>query len=71
MSEVIRAYLRGIGVDATAHQLRHWFATGVYGATHDIRVTQELGHASPNTTAIYVAFSAIDARAAVASLRVG
>ncbi len=72
LSEAFRAYFRGIGVTTTAHQLRHWFGTSIYAGTHDIRLTQELlGHQSPNTTAIYVAFSAVDAEAAVAALRVG
>jgi integrase/recombinase XerC len=72
MSVAMIKYLRDIGVDATGHQLRHWFATSIYEATHDIRLTQELlGHQSPTTTAIYVAFSSVDAAAAVASLKIG
>lgn len=72
MSVAIRDYFRTIGVDATAHQLRHWFATSVYAGSHDIRLTQELlGHASPSTTAIYVAFSSVDAAAAVGALSIG
>ena len=48
------------------HTLRHRFATTVYRATHDIRVTQELlGHAKPETTAIYTQVAAGDMRAAV------
>jgi integrase/recombinase XerC len=65
----MRQYLAGLGIDATGHQLRHWFGTGIYAATHDIRLTQELlGHQSPNTTAGYVAWAAVDAGPAVASL---
>jgi integrase/recombinase XerC len=72
MSAAIRGYLSEIGIEATGHMLRHWFATGVYAVTHDIRLTQELlGHQSPTTTAIYVAFSSIDAATAVGSLRLG
>jgi len=39
------------------HRLRHWHGTYVHQAAGgDIRVTQELlGHASPNTTSVYVA----------------
>ena len=45
---VVARYLRDLSIDATAHQLRHWFATSVYAATHDIRVTQEfLGRSRP------------------------
>ena len=70
MSATVRTYLRqDCGIDATAHQLRHYFATEVYASSKDIRVTQELlGHSSPSTTANYVAFSHVDAAAAVASL---
>lgn len=38
----------------TAHTLRHRFATRAYAASHDLRAVQELlGHAKPETTAIY------------------
>ena len=67
---VVADYLREHGIDATAHQLRHWFATSIYAQTRDIRVTQELlGHSDPSTTAGYVAYSHADSAAAVASLR--
>ncbi len=40
--------------------------------THDIRLTQDLlGHQSPDTTAIYVAWAAVDAAPAVAALHIG
>lgn len=69
LSVVISAYLHEHGIDATAHQLRHWFATSVYAGTHDIRLTQELlGHSDPSTTAGYIAYSHVEAAAAVASL---
>jgi len=56
VSESINAYLHALGIKSTAHTLRHWFASAVYGDTLDIRLTQELmGHASPDTTAIYAA----------------
>jgi integrase/recombinase XerC len=72
MSATCNRYLHDIGINATAHQCRHWFASEVYANTHDIRVTQELlGHESPNTTAGYVAYSHVDAAAAVGSLRLG
>ncbi len=69
LSVVISAYLSEHGIDATAHQCRHWFATETYAACHDIRIVQELlGHSDPSTTAGYVAYSHVDATAAVASL---
>jgi len=68
----ISRYLRDLGIDATAHRARHWFATEVYAQGHDIRVTQELlGHSDPSTTAGYVAYSHVDAAAAVGALALG
>ena len=69
LSVVIARYLREHGIDATAHRCRHWFATETYAHGHDIRVVQELlGHSDPSTTAGYVAYSHVDATAAVHSL---
>jgi len=69
VSSTVNRYLDELGIDATVHQARHWFATSIYTRTHDIRVTQELlGHSDPSTTAAYIAYSHIDAAAAVASL---
>ena len=57
LSQSFNRALKDHGVDATAHQLRHWFATNLLRATHDLRVVQEaMGHSSPSTTAIYTAF---------------
>lgn len=43
----------GIG-NLTPHMLRHTYATRLYGTDHDLRFVQDqLGHASPRTTAIY------------------
>lgn len=54
----------------TAHTLRHRYATAVYEATTDIRVTQELlGHASPATTAIYTKVSDDAMRRAATAVR--
>jgi integrase/recombinase XerC len=54
----------------TMHRLRHWYGTYVHQAAGgDLRVTQELlGHASPNTTQVYVATLAGTKAAAVAAL---
>ena len=71
VSRHINGYLRGLGIEATAHQLRHWFGTQVHRETGDLRVTQELlGHASPTTTAVYAAWSPAKGRLAVDALPV-
>lgn len=57
------------GIDASAHHLRHYFASTLYAMTKDIRVVQEMmGHSSPNTTAIYVKYDALTAFQAVRSM---
>jgi len=64
-------YLHDSGTDATMHQMRHWFASTLYQSTRDIRMVQEmLGHASPDTTAVYAAFSPGAATDAVRALKV-
>jgi integrase len=56
------------GVPGTMHALRHYFATELYRASGDLRLVQSaLGHASPATTAGYVAVVA-DMRPAVAAI---
>ena len=71
VSLVVNRYLHELGINATTHQMRHWFGTEIFTITHDIRVTQELmGHANPATTARYIAYSAVDAAAAVSSLSI-
>lgn len=50
----------------TMHSLRHRCGTVAYGATGDLRAVQELlGHAKPETTAIYTAVPGSAIRAAV------
>jgi len=70
VSQMISRYLGRIGVRATAHQLRHWFATELYRESgHDIRMVQELmGHESPITTAVYTDWTRPSAAAAVRAL---
>ncbi len=60
---IVRRALDGV---ATAHQLRHRFATRTYQATKDIRAVQELlGHASVATTQRYTKVADNALRAAV------
>lgn len=69
VSHYLALYLRSVGVDATAHQLRHWFGSKLYAECQDLRVAQEmLGHMDPRTTTVYVAFSMENARRAVEGL---
>lgn len=65
------AYLRSLGIKSTAHTCRHWFASTLYQATHDLRLVQELlGHTSPETTAIYTKLDQSAAAGAVSLLGV-
>lgn len=71
VSCAVNTLMADMQIEATCHCLRHWYGTKVYRASKDLRVTQALmGHASPNTTVGYVAFSAQDAREAVALIAV-
>lgn len=65
------AFLHELGIEATMHQLRHWFGTQVYARSRDLRLTQELmGHASPITTAGYAAWATSEAYDVVSELKV-
>lgn len=70
VSRMIRGVMLEIGLDATAHRLRHRYGTGVLrGAGGNLRVAQELlRHASPTTTAIYTQVDDAEKRAAVLAL---
>lgn len=71
LSAQTSAFLADIGVNATAHQLRHWFGTHLYSETRDIRLVQEImGHSDPKTTAIYTRWADERAYGAVISLDV-
>lgn len=62
--------LHSLGIGETLHRLRARFASNLYRVSgNNLRLTQDmLGHSSPTTTAIYVAWSAPEAAAAVAAL---
>lgn len=65
-------YLRGLGINATMHMLRHYFGSAVYGESHDIRLTQELmGHANPATTAGYAQWDQAHAAKVIGGLVLG
>lgn len=69
ISREVAVYFDELGIDSTGHQLRHFFATRAYAAVSDLRVVQTLlGHSSPTTTAVYVAFSSARAIEAVQSI---
>lgn len=58
-------------VTHSAHTLRHRAGTLAYDATKDIRAVQEfLGHAKPETTAIYTEVPAASIRAAMEGARI-
>lgn len=69
LSAKVSRHMRGLGIDATAHSLRHWFATKAYGGSGDIRAVQDLlGHASLSTTQVYTALNPEAARVAVQAI---
>lgn len=54
VSRAIARHFAVCDIDATAHQLRHRYATQAYRLSRDQRMVQEqMGHASADTTAIY------------------
>lgn len=69
VSHILRDHMHNCGIHASAHQLRHAFATEVYRRSGDLRMTQELlGHSSPSTTAIYTQWAQDKAAGVVADL---
>lgn len=68
---VIARALRRAGIDATAHQLRHYFATSLLEAGVDSRIVQTLmRHASLATTGRYLGVTLTQQRRALDSLRI-
>lgn len=59
VSTEVSGYLRSVGVDATAHRLRHYAGTAWYEASgHDLLTTARLlRHASVRTTQVYAEVS--------------
>ena len=71
ISQLANAWLHSLGIAATLHQLRHWFGTEAWRARRDLRVVQELlGHASPATSAGYMAWDMAEAVDVVEALPV-
>jgi len=71
VSQKLGNHLRSLGITSTPHSLRHFFATNVYGASLDLRLTQELlGHKSVATTSIYAAADMRKAAGVVGALGV-
>jgi len=72
VSHAVNTYLHGLGIDATAHCLRHAFATNIYRGSQDLLLTQRLlGHASVSTTQVYADADQVKAAPAVRALSVG
>lgn len=71
MSQWLSRILRDeLGVDATAHQLRHWYATTLLRRGANVRVVQDaLGHSSLATTGLYLKVTITDQAVHAATLR--
>lgn len=64
--QAIKRTMERVGVEATSHQLRHYFGTSLCAKEVPLRVVQELmRHDSPATTAIYTQVSDEQRRAAI------
>lgn len=71
LSQRIAYQIRKVGVEATAHRLRHWFGTNVLAGCGNLRVVQEaLRHSNLSTTQVYTKVNPDQRRAGVQSLPV-
>lgn len=69
VSERINAHLHAQGISGTAHALRHRFGTMLYRETRDIALVADvMGHASTNTTRMYVLADPVDAANPIAAI---
>jgi integrase/recombinase XerC len=72
VSQLAACHFDDLGLpDVTLHRFRHWFGTSTLDACGNLRTVQELmGHASPESTAVYTQVSPQARAAAVAALPV-
>lgn len=69
VSQLVNAFLHDIGIEDTAHTIRHWYGTNIYRITRDLRLVQEMmGHESPTTTALYTAYDPANAEMMAAEM---
>jgi len=69
VSQRLGKFLRGLGIQSSSQNLRHYFGAQTLRACHDIRVVQELmGHKDVETTRAYKKFDAMAGKQAVASM---
>ncbi|CAN5557197.1 tyrosine-type recombinase/integrase [soil metagenome] len=65
-------FMRSIGVESTLHSLRHYFATEVVKMTRDLLLVRDLlGHASLQTTQVYLLSSIDGAQEKLAGFSMG
>lgn len=69
VSQAINTYLHDLGIEHTAHSLRHRFGTKIQEQSGDLQTTAELlGHSNIETARIYAEFSNKRAHAAFEAL---